>query len=52
MPRQYKEGGSEDQSSGPQTPSPILDQSALEKLGTLRGADCIWLPFGGGGGSV
>ena len=36
MPRQYKEGDSEDQSSGPQTPSPILDQSALEKLGTLE----------------
>ena len=52
MSRQYKVGGSEDQSSGPQTPSPIPDQSALEKLGTLRGADCIWLPFGEGGGSV
>ena len=39
MSRQYKVGGSEDQSSGPQTPSPILDQSALEKLGTLSGAD-------------
>ena len=39
MSRQYKEGGSEDQNSGPQTPSPIPDQSALEKLGTLSGAD-------------
>ena len=39
MPRHYKKGGSEDQSSGPQTPSPIPDQSALEKLGTLSGAD-------------
>ena len=39
MSRQYKEGGSEDHNSGPQTPSPIPDQSALEKLGTLSGAD-------------
>ena len=49
MPRQYKEGGSEDQSSWRPKPSPKLDQSALEKLGTLRCADCIWLPLGGGG---
>ena len=30
MPRQYKEGGSEDQSSRRQTPSPKLSQAALE----------------------
>ena len=42
MSRQYKEGGSEDQSSGPQTPSPILDQSALEKSWVHCGVQTVF----------